>query len=246
MSNQSVIPNRITGLVDAPEPQKSNRKRAAKVPTSSVIQIPAMNLRVFKVVLEGTSSLICHSWDQKTKCGMLGKQAGEAQAAKAKKNPQECFEASLYTLGRAFRRSKSKVAIDDRKYFLPEKSMRFYFPAVAFKAAAVDACSHVEGITKVEARGAFHVLEEMVEIDGPCTPRVDMVRIGMGTADTRIRGQFQKWSVTLTVRHNANVLTCEQIVNLFDTGGFAVGVGEWRPEKNGSHGMFRVSRTLDM
>jgi hypothetical protein len=32
----------------------------------------------------------------------------------------------------------------------------------------------------------------------------------------------------------------EQIVNLFNIGGFACGVGEWRPGKDGSNGMFHV------
>jgi hypothetical protein len=29
-------------------------------------------------------------------------------------------------------------------------------------------------------------------------------------------------------------------VNLFNVAGFAVGVGEWRPERDGSNGMFHV------
>ena len=45
----------------------------------------------------------------------------------------------------------------------------------------------------------------------------------------------------MTIRHNARALTAEQIVNLINTGGFAVGVGEWRPEKNGQFGLFHVA-----
>jgi hypothetical protein len=30
-------------------------------------------------------------------------------------------------------------------------------------------------------------------------------------------------------------------MNLLNTAGFAVGVGEWRPEKDGQYGMFRVA-----
>ena len=67
-----------------------------------------------------------------------------------------------------------------------------------------------------------------------------MVRIGMGVADLRYRGEFKQWSTTLNIRYNANVMSMEQIVNLFNIGGFSCGVGEWRPEKGGSNGMFHV------
>ena len=67
-----------------------------------------------------------------------------------------------------------------------------------------------------------------------------MVRISMGTADIRYRGEFPVWRVTFTIRHNANVLSAEQIINLFNVGGFAIGVGDWRPQRNGSFGMFHV------
>jgi hypothetical protein len=44
----------------------------------------------------------------------------------------------------------------------------------------------------------------------------------------------------VTVRYNRNVLSAEQIVSLFNTAGFAIGIGEWRPQKNGGFGMFHV------
>lgn len=142
-----------------------------------------------------------------------------AKQAKEAKSPEQDFAASLY----------------------PLESGGYGFPAVAFKSCAVDACSHVEGITKVVARGVFHVVGELVPIDGIPTPREDMVRIGMGTADIRYRGEFKTWKATLRVRFNASVLSAEQIVHLFNVGGFSVGVGEWRPQRDGSFGMFHVA-----
>ncbi len=219
----AVSPERLAILNgNGAEPHPVKATKGKKNPIVRV-SIPAMNIKVFKVELEGISALICHNWDEKTRKMMLGKQMGEAQAAKEKKNPEACFKASLYPL---------------------PGGKGFGFPAVGFKSAAVDACSHVEGITKVEARGAFHVVEDLVPIQGTPTMRQDMVRVGMGSADIRFRGEFKTWKCTLTIRHNANVLTAEQIVNLLDTAGFAVGVGEWRPERNGSFGMFRVTKVL--
>ena len=93
-----------------------------------------------------------------------------------------------------------------------------------------------------EARGAFHIIGELVRIDGEPRMREDMVRVGMGTADIRYRAGFPEWSTTITISYNAGVFTPEQIVNLFNQGGFGVGVGEWRPEKNGPFGRFHVKR----
>ena len=63
----------------------------------------------------------------------------------------------------------------------------------------------------------------------------------MGTTDIRIRGEFPEWSTELTVRYNASTLQPEQIINLFNVAGFAIGVGEHRPQKDGSNGMFHVA-----
>lgn len=182
------------------------------------ITLPALNIQFLKLRLVGDSPLICHAWSEKAKREMLDKQMKKAKQAKEAKNPDADFRASLY----------------------PHPEGGYGFPAVAFKAAAVDACSSVEGVTKVEARGAFHIIGDMVKINGEPTPREDMVRIGMGTADIRYRGEFREWSTEITLRYNANVLSAEQIANLFNTAGFAVGIGEWRPQRDGSFGMFHV------
>lgn len=177
-----------------------------------------MKIQIAQIRLVGDSPLICHAWSSKAKKEMLDKQMKKAKGAKDAKDPERDFQESLYHL----------------------EEGGYGFPVVAFKSAAVDACSHVAEITKVSARGAFHIIGEMAKIDGKPTMREDMVRIGMGTADIRFRGEFKKWSTDLTVRFNGNVLSLEQIVNLFNTAGFAIGVGEWRPQKDGSFGMFHV------
>lgn len=120
---------------------------------------------------------------------------------------------------------------------------RFGFPAIAFKAAAITAVTTIGSLTKVLARQCFHIDGELVEILGPPPSlRQDVARVGMGTADIRHRGEFTPWGALLRVKHNANVLSAEQVLSLFEAGGFGVGIGDWRPEKDGVHGRFHVAR----
>ncbi len=188
---------------------------------AQVIELPGMDIRRMVVKVIGDSPLVVHNWSKKAKEQMLAKQMKKAKAAKEAKNPEQDFKDSLYPLP------------DGKGYG---------FPSVAFKSAAVDACSHVDGITKVLARGGFHVLGDLVTINGEPKMREDMVRIDMGTADIRYRGEFSPWSADVPVRYNGRVLSADQIVNLFDVAGFAIGVGEGRPERNGSWGMFHVAK----
>jgi hypothetical protein len=206
-----------SGPVEVPAPAS----KPARVPTP--IRIPELRIERMELRLVGDAPLICHRWSEKARQMMLDKQMKRAKSAKEAKSPEDDFRGSLYAL--------------------PDGT-GYGFPAVGFKSAAVDACSHVDGITKVEARGAFHLEADsgdLIRIDGVPSMREDMVRIAMGTADVRHRGEFKEWSCVVRIRYNANVLSCEQIVNLFNTAGFAIGVGEWRPARDGSFGMFHVA-----
>jgi len=183
------------------------------------IELQKIDIRHLEITLVGDSPLICHKWADKAKKQMLDKQMKKAKSAKEAKDPEADYKGSLYEH--------------------PEGG--YGFPCVAFKSSAVGACRFSDGIKMTEARGAFHVVGELVKIEGEPTMREDMVRVGMGTADIRYRGQFEKWSVRLLVSYNAAALSPEQIVNLFNIAGFGVGVGEWRPEKDGSYGRFHVA-----
>lgn len=210
----------------------------AMTKTETAIELPRLNIEVLEVPIVGDTPLIVHAWSIKSKREMLQKQMKSPKLAKAAKDPIADFQASLYRL-------------DDGNYG---------FPSVAFKASAVVACTSVGGITKVAARQAFHIVGEdvpvtgafegvmmrqnLVRIYGPSpSMREDAVTVGMGTADLRYRGEFFPWFAMLRVRFNANVLSAGQIMNLLNTAGFATGVGEWRPERDGQYGLFHVAES---
>lgn len=118
---------------------------------------------------------------------------------------------------------------------------KFGFPTLAFKAAAIDA-AYQQGLVdkKTTLRGAIRILGEFAEINGIPTWREDIGRIGIGTADLRYRAEFKTWSTELNIQYNAGAVSAEQIANVFNIGGFANGVGDWRPAKDGSFGCFHV------
>ena len=191
----------------------------------TIVEIPTLNVQRMEVVLIGDSELICSRWSEKAKAQMLAKQMKKAQPKKEAKDPEADFRSSLY-------------AHPDGGYG---------FPTIAFKAATVSACSQVDGVTKVNTRAAFHLNGELVKIEGDDPHmREDMVRIAMGTADIRYRGGFKRWWCKLDISYNANVLSPEQIINLINTAGFGVGVGEWRPQKGGGYGRFHVATSEEM
>ena len=201
---------------------------------SAGIELPPLNIQTLKVRLIGDSPLIVHAWSPKALAQMAAKQQKKATAGREAKDPWADFCGSMYWLSE---RPENPTEAD-------VETARFGFPAIAFKAAAVTACTSIGAITKVAARQAFHVEGEYVEIKSPSPPsmREDVCRVGMGTADLRYRGEWAKWSVDLLVKFNAGIMSAEQVINLFETAGFAVGVGEWRPERDGPYGRFHVQR----
>jgi hypothetical protein len=205
---------------------------AAVAKTSTAIELPPLALETVEIPLIGTTPLIVHAWSEKALRAMADKQQKKATKGREAKVPFDDFVGSLYWLSA---KPERPTADDIDK-------AKFGFPGVAFKSAAVTACTSTGSVTKVAARQAFHVVDEMAEIIGPPPAmREDVTRVGMGVADLRYRGQFDPWGVKVKVQINTAVISAEQVVTLFNLAGFAVGVGEWRPERDGLFGRFRVA-----
>lgn len=237
-TNGVAIPDAAVEALQATASKLTKGKAKASTGGGLFVDMPMPNIQTVELTLVGTASLITHKWSTKAKSEILAKQMKKAQPAKEAKDPQQDFLDSLYVLSGEPQVEGGEIINAD--------SCVFGFPAIAFKNAAVSACTQVAGITKVLARGAFHVVGEYVEIDGKPEMREDMVRIGMGVADIRFRGEFKQWHTKLTIAHNAAVISAEQVAYLFQLAGFAVGVGEWRPERDGDKGTFRVANLDDL
>lgn len=204
---------------------------------TETIVIPAINIKRATITIVGDSPLIVHKWSEKARKEILDKQMKKAKTkGHDVKDPVADFVNSLYWLD-GDPEQKDEAGFTEAI----QNGARFGFPAVAVKAAAV-AAGYRSGVTKdkVSINAAFHVDSEYIEIQGVPEMREDMVRVGMGTADIRYRGEFKNWRSTFEVKYNASAISLEQLVNLFNLGGFACGLGEWRLEKGGAFGMFHV------
>ena len=216
---------------------------ATKKSNTEVIEIRPIEIKKVTIRIVGDTPLIMHAWSEKAKRMMLEAQMGIAKGKKKEaKNPVDDFIRSMYWL--------TQMPEDGTMESFEEaiaNGARFGFPVTAFKQAAISAAYRMGWAKdKMSMRGAFFIDSDengMIEIHSD-TPemREDMVKVGMGTADIRYRGEFKNWYADLTISYNANgQYSLENIVNIINAGGYVCGVGEWRPERDGQNGMFHVA-----
>ena len=210
---------------------------------TEVIEIRPIEIKKVTVRVVGDTPLIMHAWSEKAKRMMLEAQMGIAKGKKKEvKNPADDFIRSMYWL--------TPMPEDGTMESFEEaiaNGARFGFPVTAFKQAAISAAYRMGWAKdKMSMRGAFYIDSDengMIEIHSDIPEmREDMVKVGMGTADIRYRGEFKNWYADLTISYNANgQYSLENIVNIINAGGYVCGVGEWRPERDGQYGMFHVA-----
>jgi hypothetical protein len=201
-----------------------------KSSSPTVIEVPPLDLKTARLTLIGDTPLISHRFAEKARKEILAKQMKKAKQGREAKDPEADFMGSLHEI--------------------PGQSGAYGFPASAFKQAAVRAAKSVPGMTMTDTRGYFHVLTDPTHNNlvplryGDLRNVEDVVRLGGpgAPADIRYRGYFYNWEVDLDIQYNASLISAEQIAHLFDIAGFSVGVGDWRPERDGSFGRFHVKK----
>lgn len=200
-----------------------------KVATNEgVISLQRIQRETAHVEIRGTAPLVVHAWSTKAKEMMLAKQQGK-RLRKEAKDPQADFEASRY-----------RMADGDGDGF----------PVTAFKKATISGGGRIFGkaVKMTELRQNLLFLADGLSVDGmqvvrldtaPPVMREDNVRLTGTTPDLRYRAMYEKWGCTLRIEFIPSLIDLASVVALVDAGG-TCGVGEWRPEKNGSFGTFEV------
>jgi hypothetical protein len=207
---------------------------------TAVITLPDINIERHKLFVIGTAPLLVHAFTEKARKQMLDKQMKTAKGGRAAREPYE--------------------EVEDAKYKLPDG--RDGFPAVGFKKAAVTACTSVADITKVAARQAFRIAGLPMRADGVLDGafmRTSLVPIisppsiineapaGLAgrSYEMRYRPEYSPWGAELDVYINANVVSISQLGSIFQLAGMGVGIGDYRPEKDGDCGTFELVSESD-
>lgn len=209
---------------------------------TEVIEIRPIKIQKVNIRIVGDTPLIIHAWSEKAKRMMLEAQMGLAKGKKKEaKDPVDDFIRSLYWIT-----PMPEEMTEEGFQNAVENGARFGFPVTAIKQAAISAAYRLGwSKNKMENRGMFFIDSDedgLIEIHSD-TPimREDMVKVGMGTADIRYRGEFRNWYADLCISYNTNgSVSLENIVNMINAGGYVCGIGEWRPERDGQYGMFHV------
>lgn len=214
---------------------------AAKKETE-VIEIRPLDIKRVKVRITGDTPLIIHAWSEKAKRQMLEAQMKTTKTkAKEVRDPFDDFIQSLYWL-----EGKPEESTPDAFEDAINNGAKWGFPVGAIKQAGNSAAYRLGWVkNQMQLRGSYFLQTEfgdMAEIKGSIPEiREDMVRIGMGSADLRYRGEFKNWYMDMTLEYNASGdMTLEQILNVINAGGYTCGIGEWRPEKDGSFGKYHI------
>lgn len=195
----------------------------------------------FKLWIVGDTPLITHAWSEKAKREMLQKQVKATKPGKEARDPQADFVSSLYEMG-------------DGAYG---------FPATGVKNCILSAAHKDKGLARTAVMAALWIDADMVRVrpalagaicdmpliriyGGNPEMREDMVKIGAGlnkTANLAYRGQFTVWAMRVTGRINDAIITPEALAFLIQEAGMSSGLGEWRNERKGMFGSFRLANT---
>ena len=234
-----------------------------------VIEIRPVELKTVKLKIVGDSPLITHCWSAKAKRQILEKELGVTKVkAREVRNPLEDFASSMYWLtpmpDEFDQASIEKELTGGARFGFPTTAIKQSAIASAYRSGWSKNMVSLQGTffiksdfhhyyggdldvdydkKKIEIIPNVQKPAELLEIhsDMPIM-REDPVKVGMGTADLRYRGEFQNWWVEFDLTYNVNGLySLEQIVNMINLGGFACGIGEWRTEKSGVSGAFHVA-----
>lgn len=172
--------------------------------------------------ITGTADLIQNRFSQKAVEMMLKSHMG-ISVQRERKIPREVLE------------DATVKNMDDRVCIKPS----------GIKLAMLSAAMQIKGLKKTQLRTQLFVQGKSVPITfEEQQPGMDIVRLaGIGrTPDIRFRPYFSGWKARIIIEYSDN-LNVQTVVDLLNRAG-SVGVGEWRPEKNGEYGTFRVSRHI--
>lgn len=206
----------------------------AKAPKKSeaAIEIQEINMGRIHVNLLGTTALIMHRFASKAWHELLlpsPKKNAAEKAESLKHDPVGEFREALY-----MNRSQSEPAL-------------FHYPSNAFGKALAAAAIDIPGATKSQMSRLTSITSTQINFYGLPELFMAMVRSSdmARTPDVRTRPIFPEWACTIEIQFVSSLIKEKQVVNLLAAAGIIVGLGDWRPQKGGPFGQFKLVEDSD-
>jgi len=191
---------------------------------TQAIKLDRPKIQSARLRIVGVSPLITHRFSEKAKKQIRDKKAGNKKKNRDVTDPEAEFMEACYFLS-------------DGGYGFPVTGLKDCIRRGGHKDLGIP-------MTLV-SRGFFIHADEsdLIRIDCEAGPKMreDPVRVGMGSTDLRYRPEFSRWGMTINFEFDTEWLTLETIAALVERGGFGIGIGEWRPEKGGEYGRFKLA-----
>lgn len=196
------------------------------------IEIQEIKMGRIRCNIVGTTPLIMHRFSSKARRELLfpsPKKNSAERAETLKHDPIGEFREAAY-----LNRDESQPAL-------------CHYPSNAFGEALAAVAIDIPGATKSQMERLTSITSTQVNLFGIPELYMAMVRSSdmARTPDVRSRPIFKEWACTVEIQYVSSLLKERQVVNLLAAAGVIVGLGDWRPQKGGSFGQFRLAEDTD-
>ena len=197
------------------------KKKEVGQENDSQIVLRSLKTASFNLEIVGIQPLISNRISEQTQKQIEDKRSRKGTKVRikmAKLLPQERFEASMHK------------TIDGK----------YGYPAIGFKQSFIAAGRYLDSMSMEYLKGSIHVLGDILPLKyKEIRMRCDHTKKDPAT----YRAEFVGWSCILPISYNRDLISPEQIAQIFEYAGFHIGVGAWRPARSGQFGTYRVKRT---
>lgn len=204
----------------------------AKGKQEIAFEVQAIEMNRIEFFLCGTSPMIMNRFSQKARQELLFPAARRSRAdldQTLKHDPLAEFRGGVYRN----RDSNTPTLI--------------HVPNGAFHGALAQAAIDVPGAAKAKIERLTKIVDVTVGLYGVPQMFMAMVRSSdmNHTPDVRTRPIFPEWACSISVSYVKKILTERTIGNLLGAAGIIVGIGDWRAQKGGPYGSFRLCAQND-
>lgn len=213
------------------------------------IKVDAPKRAVLEVTVVGEEPLIVHRFGEKARKQLRESDAQSGPKTRKKvheaRDPEAEYVEAFYFIDK--KNPDARFGTTRPNADIPAKDRIPGIPAAGLKAAMVTAGAD-GGFFKTAMKRAFWVKGDHGELSAirGSKPwmREDVCRLsGVGRApQLRYRPQIDEWEATFIVSYDETMIDEESILNLVARAGYSVGLFEWRPEKGGTFGVFRLGK----